>query len=331
MNDLFSDTDLRSMLHARAARAQFDSAAVLATVLATEAPISRRLRWRRPRMARALVGSLAVVASVVLIGIAIVGRTAVGPASTAPGDTLPASPSPSPGASLVETLEQVRLDAFLLDLRSGQLAGRLVIATGQLEMIPTRCLNSADPPGCFRLRFQGRDDPEIIRDTTLGTTRAAELVAMDPARHPLAFRVDSSQRLVLLGALRQQPESPLLPVELEREVEGLSRDELAVVRGVLVGEGPAVPCPSPSPSPGCAPPSAWLTPQWPRPSDAPPYPGGVPVTTRGAEGLVDPYPDARSATFLVERVVQRGGQYVPQNVLGQVDGPSTVRITITPP
>jgi hypothetical protein len=234
-------------------------------------------------------------------------------------------------SALAETLEQVRLDAFLLDLRSGDLDGRLVIATGQLEMLPTRCLNTADPPGCFRLRFQGRDDPEIIRDPTLGTTPAAELVAMDPARHPLAFRVDGSERLVLLGALRQDPERPLLPSELAQEAETLSRDELAVVRGVLVGKGPAEPCPSPPPLSGCPEPSEWLTPQWPRPSDTPPYAGGVAVTTRGAEDLVGPYPGARSATFLVERIVQFGGQYVPRNVVGQVDGPSTVRVTVTPP
>jgi hypothetical protein len=325
MSAAFSDDDLRSMLESRAARAR---------------PVPLRQGWATPaqraghgaaRRIRSAVVPLALLV-VVVAGIAVVGRPGLLPWTGSASDGGPsASAVASPGASLAETLESVRLEAFLLDLRSGDLDGRLVIATGQLEMISTRCLNQADPPGCFRLRFQGRDDPEIIRDSTLGTTRAAELVALDPVAHPLAFRVDSSHRLVLLGALQQDPGSALVPADLAGDTIALSRDELAVVRGVLVGKGAAEPCPSKPTLDGCPPPSAWLTPQWPGPSDTPPYAGGVGVTTRGADDLVGPYPDARSATFLVETIRQFGGQYVPWNVVGQVDAPTTVRVTIPPP
>jgi hypothetical protein len=325
MSGRFDDEALRSMLESRAARARPEP------LIEGWAAPARRKGVSGTRWIRSAAVPLALV--VLLVGgIALVGRPGVWPWTGGPSDGGPsASVVASPDASLAETLESVRLEAFLLDLASGELNGRLVIATGQLEMLPTRCLNPADPPGCFRLRFQGRDDPEVIRDTELGTTRAAELVARDPATHPLAFRVDSSNRLVLLGALLQDPGSPLVPADLAGDAIALSRDELAVVRGVLVGKGAAEPCPSQPTLNGCPPPSAWLTPRWPRPADVPPYAAGVGVTTRGADDLVGPYPDARSATFLVEGIRQRGGQYVPWNIVGQVDAPTTVRVTITPP
>lgn len=333
MSGPLRDEDIRAMLEARAARAHPASAREASTrVTARPLAVPRRISDRGVGRLRQLVPAAIAVVAVMIGGLVVIDRLpARMDSGTTPSARETGSDDASLRATLAATLDAVRLEAFLLDLRSGDLDGDLVIAKGRLEMLPTRCLSAADPPGCFRLRFQGRDDPEIVRDTTMGTTRAAELVALEPSAHPLVFRVDSSHRLVLLGAMTAEPADAFTPQDLADDRVTLGRDALAAVRGVLVGKGPAEPCPSPRPLYGCPLPWAWLTPERPGAGDTPPYAGGVAVTTRGAGDLVGPSPDARSATFIVQAIRQFGGQYAPWNIIGQVDDPSTVQVNVTPP